>query len=185
MEVHADNKGRGRLDFNLAGKIVLLSGLAVPSYALAALTPILPAIAAHFSSNPHAGTLTRMVISLVGLTVAGVSPLVGALSDRVGPRRVLLASVLGFGLAGCAPFFLNNLYWILATRIVVGVASAAFGAVIVVILLHHSAGEQRNRWLGYMTTTSLLLGRAVSCNSICSMSGICLSSRIRTFPVSG
>jgi MFS family permease len=147
----------GDIDFGVSGKIVLLSGLTLSSYALFGLSPVLPAIAAHFSAYPNAGLLTRMLISAVGIVVAVSSPIVGAIADRVGPRRVLLVGLTLYVVAGCAPFFLRSLYAILLSRVIVGLAVAAVGAVILVILVTHSSGSARNRWLGYLTTTATIV----------------------------
>jgi MFS family permease len=147
----------GDIEFGVSGKIVLLSGLTLSSYALFGLSPVLPAIAAHFSQYVNAGLLTRMLVSAVGIVVAISSPIVGAIADRVGPRRVLVVGLTIYVLAGCAPFFLESLYAILLSRIIVGLAVAAVGAVILVILVSHSAGSARNRWLGYLTTTATIV----------------------------
>lgn len=151
MQIRAVDIDRGRLDFGFAGKIVVLFGLTLSSYGLFGLSPVLPAIAAAFPGEPNAGFLTRLMVSSLGIFVAVVSPVVGAIADRVGRRRVLLASLLLYALAGCAPFFLNSLYAIVAVRIFQGIAVAAFGAVVLVMLVTHSTGAARNRWLGYLT----------------------------------
>jgi hypothetical protein len=77
------------IDFGLAGKVVLLSGLTLSSYALFGLSPILPAIAAHFSQTPDAGLLTRLLISAAGIMVAVASPIVGYIG-RFGWRWAFL-----------------------------------------------------------------------------------------------
>lgn len=142
--------------FGLAGKIVVLSGLVLPSYALFGISPVLPAIAAQFSRDPHAGPLARMLISAAGLTVAVTSPVIGAMADRFGARRVLLIGLIVYAFAGCIPFVLDNLYIILLFRMVMGFSVAAVGTVILVILVTHSTGTARNRWLGYLMTAATL-----------------------------
>jgi predicted MFS family arabinose efflux permease len=153
----AATAGDASIDFGLAGKVVLLSGLTLSSYALFGLSPVLPAIAAHFSQTPNAGLLTRLLISAAGIMVAVASPIVGAIADRCGARRVLMLGLVVYALAGCAPFFLDNLYAILLSRMVMGLAIAAVGAVILAILVTHSTGAARNRWLGYLTTTATIV----------------------------
>jgi MFS family permease len=157
MQNNAATGDGASIDFGLAGKIVLLSGLTLSSYAMFGLSPVLPAIAAHFSHTPNAGLLTRLLVSAAGIVVAVASPIVGAIADRVGARRVLLLGLIVYALAGCAPFFLDSLYAILMSRIVMGFAIAAVGAVILAILVTHSTGAARNRWLGYLTTTATIV----------------------------
>jgi MFS family permease len=157
MDENATTAAGASIDFGLAGKIVLLSGLTLSSYALFGLSPVLPAIAAHFSHTPDAGLLTRSLISAAGIVVAVASPIVGAIADRIGARRVLMLGLIAYVLAGCAPFFLDSLYAILLSRMVMGLAIAAVGAVILAILVTHSTGAARNRWLGYLTTTATIV----------------------------
>jgi MFS family permease len=157
MEENAAIRGSANIDFGLSGKVVLLSGLTLSSYALFGLSPVLPAIAAHFSYIPDAGMLTRLLISAAGIAVAVTSPIVGAIADRFGARRVLILGLIVYALAGCAPFFLDSIYAILLSRIVMGLAIAAVGAVILAILVTHSSGAARNRWLGYLTTTATIV----------------------------
>jgi MFS family permease len=157
MQENASMRDGANIDFGLSGKVVLLSGLTLSSYALFGLSPVLPAIAAHFSYIPDAGLLTRLLISAAGIAVAVTSPIVGAIADRFGARRVLILGLIVYALAGCAPFFLDSLYAILLSRIVMGLAIAAVGAVILAILVTHSSGAARNRWLGYLTTTATIV----------------------------
>lgn len=156
--MHPSNvKSSPDIDLSLSGKVVLLSGLTLSSYALFGISPILPEITAHFADMPNAGLLTRMLISATGFVVAIASPVVGAIADRFGPRRVLLFALFSYAVVGCAPFFLNDLYAILFSRILMGFAVAAVGAVILVILVTRSQGTLRDRWLGYLNVTATVV----------------------------
>jgi MFS family permease len=158
MQQQTDDHDQGRVSFGVAGKVVVLMGLTIPSYGMFALTPVLPTIAAAFPDEPNAGLLTRMMVSALGVVVALASPVIGAVADRVGARRVLLASLMIYAIAGCAPFFLDDLRSIVASRFIFGFGVAAFGAVIMTMLVANSSGAARNRWLGYMTTVSAVAG---------------------------
>src|ERR1700730_14707943 len=140
----ANETGAGSIDLELAGRFALLfSGILSP-FALAGLSPVLPAIAAHFAQYPEAGFLTRLLVSMIGAMIVVGSPFVGALADRFGRRRILLIGMLIYAVAGCAGFFLESLYAIVATRVLVGLAVAAVGAVMLAIVVTHSEGAARN-----------------------------------------
>ena len=152
----ANETGAGSIDLELAGRFALLfSGILSP-FALAGLIPVLPAIAAHFAQYPEAGFLTRLLVSMIGAMIVVGSPFVGALADRFGRRRILLIGMLTYAVAGCAGFFLDNLYAVVATRVLVGLAVASVGAVMLAIVVTHSEGAARNRWLGYINTVGVL-----------------------------
>jgi MFS family permease len=86
---------------------------------------VLPLIANHFASTPGAGLLAQLLGGIVGAALAVSSPLAGWLIDRIGYRAVYLYGAVFFAVFGAAPFFLNNLYLILACRVGVGVSMAA------------------------------------------------------------
>ncbi len=54
------------------------------------------------------------------------SPIMGALSDQFGRRRILLLSCLGLGLDYILMALSPNLYWLLAGRILSGIFAASF-----------------------------------------------------------
>jgi MFS family permease len=134
---------------------LLLAGI-LSAYAQSGLGSVLPAIEAHFSDVPQAGFITRLLVSIIGTMIMLGSPFVGALADRIGRRRVLLAGLLIYGVFGCAGFFLDNLYLLLGSRVMVGLGVAAVGAVMLAIVVTHTEGAARNRWLGYVNTVGSL-----------------------------
>jgi len=147
--------GSGTIDLNGAGRVALLCAGILSSFAQAGLYPILPAIEAHFKSYPEAGMLSRLLVSVIGVMIVVGAPFMGALADRYGRRRLLLGSMVLYGVAGCAGFFLDSLYGLILSRILVGLATAAIGAIVLAIVVTHSVGQARNRWLGYTNTVGV------------------------------
>jgi predicted MFS family arabinose efflux permease len=146
------------LNLGLAGRIVVLLGLTLSSYGLFAPMPVLPAVAAAFASQPHADALARSLVGAVGITMAVAAPIMGAITDAMGPRRVLFAALAAYAVLGCIPFFLHDLRAILATRIVFAFAVAAFGTVTLSLVASHAEGDARQRWIGYATMVTTLAG---------------------------
>ena len=111
----------------------------------AALGPILPLLADHFGGA--FGAQMIMTAPAIGVVVGGL--LAGFAVDRFGPRPVLLAGLLGYGLAGSAGLYLSSLPVLLATRFVLGFAMAHASTAIGVIVGGWFAGLSRARFLGY------------------------------------
>lgn len=111
------------------------------------IAPVLPFMQHAFSSQPHADVLTLIVLVIPGLMIALFGPLMGALIDVVGRKRLYLVSVAIYAIAGTLPFFLHSLYAILATRVVVGIAEAAITTISTTLTADYFSGSDREKWL--------------------------------------
>jgi len=121
-----------------------LSGLAQ-----AGLAPVMPQIAEHFASDPNAGMLVRaMVAGLSGAMILGAVS-AGYLAQRVGQLRLMMLSLAIFAVAGAAGFILDNLYLIVASRIVLGLVNAIAGVMAMAMLTTRVAPTGRERWMGF------------------------------------
>ncbi|MEL0212010.1 MAG: MFS transporter, partial [Novosphingobium sp.] len=87
--------------------------------------PAVPAMIAHFASDPSAPTKVPAMVSAPGLTVAILALFAGLMVDKFGRRRLLLWSTGLYGFVGMAPMLLDNLDHIYASRLLLGVAEAA------------------------------------------------------------
>lgn len=121
-----------------------LSGLAQ-----AGLAPILPAISAHFADVPDSGFLVRLMIS--GLTAAMIVGALasGFLAERIGQQRLLLICLVIYAVAGAAGYVLDNLYLLVASRLILGVVMSALGGLAVSLITTEIAPATRDRWLGF------------------------------------
>ena len=135
----------------IAGKTQAYTLIALgtmPTLAIAALVPVLPVLFAQFKDVPNRELLVPMVLTVPSLCVALFSSVIGAAADRWGRRRLLLLSLLAFGLFGLAPMLFDNLHAIIASRFVVGLAEAAILTTGNALMGDYFEGEQRKRWLG-------------------------------------
>ncbi len=98
----------------------LLSTAVYPVLGLYGFGVALPVIARAFAGQPHAVLLCQLIGSVVGFAFAIASPIIGPLVDRFGSRPVLMASSAAFALVGASGGLLENLYLILATRVLLG-----------------------------------------------------------------
>jgi MFS family permease len=120
----------------------------LPTLAIAGLVAVLPALFAQFKDVPHRELLVPMVLTVPSLCVALFSSVIGAAADRWGRRRLLLLALLCFSLFGLAPLLFDDLYAIIASRFIVGLAEAAILTIGNALMGDYFDGEERKRWLG-------------------------------------
>ena len=126
--------------------LLLVASLTVMS--AATLAPSLPRMAEAFSAAPHAALLSKLVLTAPALAIALCAPFVGALVDRFGRVGTLRASLVLYGLAGAAGYLLEDLYAILASRAIFGVAVAGTMTSVTALVGDYYAGEARIRYAG-------------------------------------
>ena len=132
-----------------AACIALCAPAPLSGLAQAGLAPVLPQITAHFAGDPNAGMLVRAMVSgLSGAMILGAVS-AGYLAGRVGQLRLMMLSLVVFAAAGAAGFILDNLYLIVASRIVLGVVNAIAGVMAMAMLTTRVAPAGRERWMGF------------------------------------
>ena len=104
--------------------LALLAASSLTIMASTVISPGLPGMVEHFQDTPDAGLLARLAMTLPGLFVAIGAPFVGALTDRIGRRRILLGAILMYVLAGTSGLWLDTLPAILVGRAALGLAVA-------------------------------------------------------------
>ena len=135
----------------IAQAMTLMGVIMLPTLAIVSLVPNLPQLFAHFQDVPHHELLVPMVLTIPSLCIALFAPIAGWLADTWGRRPVLLAALLFYSLLGLLPMLLDNLYAILASRFVVGLAEAAILTVGNALMGDYFEGEERRKWLGWQT----------------------------------
>lgn len=133
--------------------LLLASTLTVMAGAL--LSPAVPLIAADLDVTD---TRAGLVVTLHALSLALASPVVGLLVDRHGPRAVLAAGLVLYGVAGGAGAVAPGYLPLLATRLVFGVGAAAVFAASAVLFLRLSSGSRQASLLGMRSTATSLGG---------------------------
>ncbi|BCH56592.1 MFS transporter [Agrobacterium vitis] len=123
--------------------------------------PVLPQIIQHFSSVANASLLAPIALVTPALFVALLAPLAGILADRIGRKTLLFYSMLFYAIAGVMPAWLDSLYTIIASRVVVGIAEAGVMTAGTALICDYFAGERRAHWL------SLQFGSASFVATVC------------------
>jgi MFS family permease len=153
---HSTSDAKGALNIKLTAKFAFLLEGVLASFALTGLAPVLPAIAEHFTNFPNVGFLTRLLVTVISLTAVIGGPLAGLCADFFGRRRIFLIDTVVYAIAGCAGVFVDNLYALIGTRVILGLAAATSASIMLAIIATRSTGTARARWMGYISTVSVL-----------------------------
>ncbi len=136
--------------------IALTGGLAILSSTMSK-TPVLPLFAASLGATP-----TEIGWIVIASTIPGilVSFPAGALSDFLGHRRVLIASLFVFATAPFLYLFVDNAWQLMAVRFYHGFATAIFGTVATAAIAGHYVADRAARLSTYSSVT--IVGRSVA-----------------------
>ena len=130
----------------LKATLLLISSLTV--MAGATVAPALPMMRDFFSEYPNADLLTRLVITMPALFIALFSPVAGWLLDTYSKKKLLLITILIYALAGASGLLLNNLYHILISRAVLGIAVSIIMTGATALVGDYLEGKERMEFLG-------------------------------------
>ncbi|MFC1584054.1 MFS transporter [Fibrobacterota bacterium] len=142
---------------NLTKLTILMSSM-MTMMAGAVVAPSLPNITSVFQQVPHAGLLTRLIITLPALFMALMSPLAGWFIDRFGRKNLILCSYLLYAAAGTSGYYLHDLYPILAGRAFLGIAVAGIMTTGITLVGDYFQGGERTAFLGFQGTFIALGG---------------------------
>lgn len=128
------------------GLTVIIAGF-LPILAIVSMFPAVPAMIDHFSSDPDVRWKVPAMVSAPGMTIAIVALFAGMLVDRFGRRRLLLASAFLYGIFGAAPYFLDSLNAIYASRLALGLSEAALLTTLNTLIADYWDERGRRNWL--------------------------------------
>jgi MFS transporter, DHA1 family, tetracycline resistance protein len=77
-----------------------------------------------------------------------LKPLFGALSDRIGPRPVLIGGLIGFAVASAGFVVAGQTHWLVVARFWQGASAAAFSPAASTLVAHAGVGGRRGRSFG-------------------------------------
>lgn len=133
-----------------AGKaqgFILLATAVLPIMAIVSLIPVLPLLLGEFAGVPGSEFLVPMALTIPALCVALFSPVAGWLSDRIGRKQMMVWSLVLYAAFGILPWFLEDLFHIIAARFALGVVEAVIMTLATVLIGDYFAGERRERWI--------------------------------------
>ncbi len=117
------------------------------------MAPLLPEIAAHFASVPNISLLSRLVLTSPAVTTVLAAPLIGWAIDVKGRKQIYTFSVLVFTIGGLAGYFLDSIYAIIVSRLVLGLGIAGVLTTTTSLIGDYYHSDDRIRMMGYQAAT--------------------------------
>jgi len=124
---------------------------------ISSIAPALPTIARALDISP-----TRIGWLITAFTLPGIflTPVLGVFADRCGRKRILVPSLLLFGLAGSACGLTSDFQWLCFFRFFQGIGAAALGMLNVTLIGDLFTGRERASAMG-LNASALSFGTAV------------------------
>jgi len=126
--------------------ILLVSSLTVMS--IVTISPSLPEMSMAFPEITNAQFLVKLALTFPALFIAITAPFAGLLVDRYGRLKLLWVALLTYAIAGSSGFFLSNIYYILATRAVLGISVGISMTIVVTLIADYFEGQERQKFVG-------------------------------------
>ncbi|MCS6948126.1 MAG: MFS transporter, partial [Steroidobacteraceae bacterium] len=141
--------------------IVVVVAAFLPIFAIVSMFPALPTLMAHFADHPYAKELVPWMVTAPGFAIAALAPFAGYFVDRFGRVRLLLWATFLYGCLGVAPFSLDSLELIFATRLLLGACEAAILTVVNTLIGDYWDDRGRRDWLFLQGLAGPLMGALV------------------------
>ncbi len=113
---------------------------------VASITPAFPKIEQELNISEQQVGYLITVFTLPGVFL---TPVLGVMADRFGRKKILIPSLLLFGIAGFLCFFMRNYHMLLVFRLLQGVGAASIGSLNVTLIGDFFKGSDRPAAMGY------------------------------------
>jgi ACDE family multidrug resistance protein len=113
---------------------------------IVSVTPSLPYVAADLNIPKDK---IGLIVSLFAMPGIFFTPVYGILADKFGRKKVLVPSLLMFGIFGTAGFFVRDFNLLLVLRFLSGMGAASLGALNVTLIGDLFSGDKRQKIVGY------------------------------------
>lgn len=128
--------------------VVLLLCATLTVMAGATIAPTLPGLSAHFAGQPGGDRYVPLILTMPGLAIALGAPLAGMIADRALKRRLLVAGIAVYIVAGSSGLYLDTVGAIIAARLVLGIAVGAIMTSATALIATLFTDAERGRILG-------------------------------------
>ncbi len=99
-------------------------------------------------------TAAGLIITTHGGIIVLASPFMGSLIDRIGPRRPFVGGLFVYGIGGGAGLFVDSYLPLLASRVVLGLGTAAVYTAVTVLIYQLYEDQQMERALGFRSSAN-------------------------------
>lgn len=120
------------------------------------LTPVLPAMVAHYApATPNAEAKVLFAMSVPALVLAICASFVGGLLDRFGRKKILVIGLTLYGILGVLPGIIEvRIETLIGLRVGLGACEAAIMTAASTLIGDYWFGEERRKWF---VTQSIVL----------------------------
>ncbi|MDN5212928.1 MFS transporter [Fulvivirgaceae bacterium BMA12] len=132
-------------------KLALLFLSMLTIMAAAIIAPSIPTMADFFRQTPNVDLLSKLVVSLPTLFIAISATIVGRYIDRHGRLKLLYIGLVLYALSGISGFYLNNIYYILIGRALLGIAIGITMTITFTLIGDYFKGDDRKDFIGFQT----------------------------------
>ena len=136
--------------------LLLISSLTIMS--ILTISPGLPLMTDHFAHVKSHGFLSQLVLTVPALMIAIVAPITGRVIDKHGRLSLLSGAMFVYALAGSAGFYLNDLYLLLLSRIILGIAVGVTMTIVITLIADYFEGEERQKFVGLQVAFMSIAG---------------------------
>lgn len=142
------------------GVTLVMAGF-LPILAIVTLTTAVPSIVQHYKDVPNVRLMVPLLVSAPGLSIGLLALFAGILVDKFGRRPLMVGATLLYGFAGAAPFFLEDINAVIASRLMLGVAEAAILTIVNTLIADYWDEKGRRRWLTIQGIAGPILATSV------------------------
>ena len=135
-----------QLSWQLKLTILLVSSLTIMS--VITISPSLPEMTSEFNGIPNSEFLVKMILTIPALFIAISAPLAGLFIDKFGRLKPLLFALVLYAFTGTAGFWLENIYYILASRALLGIAVGVSMTIVITLIADYFQGPERQKFVG-------------------------------------
>ena len=128
-------------NFLIICAVALIAVLGVSS-----VTPAFPKLAQALNINPKN---IGLLVTAFTLPTLVLGPIIGVLADRLGRKKIIVPSLLLFGIAGTACAFARDFNLLLLLRLLQGIGAASLLSLSVTLIGDLYAGDKRANAMGY------------------------------------
>lgn len=135
-----------QISWKLKLTILLVSSLTIMS--IITISPSLPEMTLAFAGVPNSDFLVKMILTIPALFIAISAPIAGVFIDKFGRLKPLTFALILYAVAGTAGFWLEDIYLILASRALLGVAVGVSMTIVITLIADYFQGAERQKFVG-------------------------------------
>lgn len=133
---------------SLGARITLLGASTLTVMAGATIAPSLPAIARVFHEAPRADARVPLVLTMPALAIMLTATGAGYVLDRFGRKRLLIASLALYAIAGAAGLWITSIDSLLLSRALLGLGVAGIMSSATTLVADYFTGPGRQAFMG-------------------------------------